>query len=200
MFDALLRPLIDPPLNALGRGAARLGIGANAVTLSGMLVGVGAGWAISQSAYTIGLILIALNRLLDGLDGAIARATAKTDFGGYLDIICDYIFYVAIPLGFGFAAPENLVFAMALIAAFTLTAVSFLTYALLAAQRGEVTKAHGEKSFFYSTGFAEGAETIAGFTLMCLFPSSFAIIASCFVALCIATVIQRSLAAWGHFR
>jgi phosphatidylglycerophosphate synthase len=187
-------------LNALGRSAARLGISANSVTLAGMVVGIAAGWAISQQAYWLGLILIALNRLLDGLDGAIARATAKTDFGGYLDIVCDYVFYVAVPLGFGFADPANMVFAMGLIASFTLTGVSFLTYALLAAQRGETTSAHGEKSFFYSTGLAEGAETIIAFALMCLFPGAFTAIASLFAALCIATVIQRSVLAAIHFR
>jgi phosphatidylglycerophosphate synthase len=200
MFDAKLRPLIDPPLNALGRGAARLGIGANMVTLAGMIVGIGAGWTISQHAYGLGLILIGLNRLLDGLDGAIARATAKSDFGGYLDIVCDYVFYVAVPLGFGFADPANLPFAMGLIAAFTLTGVSFLTYALLAAQRGETTKAHGEKSFFYSTGLAEGAETIIAFALMGLFPHWFAAIASGFAALCVMTVFQRSALAYINFR
>ncbi|MEL7274379.1 MAG: hypothetical protein AAGK33_13200, partial [Pseudomonadota bacterium] len=36
----------------------------------------------------------------DGLDGAVARATRKTDFGGYLDITCDFLFYGAIPLAF----------------------------------------------------------------------------------------------------
>lgn len=77
MFDARLRPLIDPPLNALGRMLARAGIGANAVTLAGLVPAVGAGLAIAHSFYLEALALIVLNRLLDGLDGAAARARAK---------------------------------------------------------------------------------------------------------------------------
>ncbi|MFM8939825.1 MAG: hypothetical protein ACKOEY_07445, partial [Phenylobacterium sp.] len=85
-------------------------------------------------------------------------------------------------------------------ASFTLTAVSFLAYATLAAKRGLETQAHGLKSFFYSTGLAEGAETLLAFVLMCLWPAGFPIIASVFAALCILTVIQRSAIAARVFR
>ena len=49
MFDAHLRPLIDPPLNALGRRLAAWGVGANAVTLAGLALGIGAAVAIGHS-------------------------------------------------------------------------------------------------------------------------------------------------------
>jgi len=195
MFDAKLRPMIDPPLNAIGRALARMGIGADSVTLMGMVIGIGAGISIWQQAYGLGLALIALNRLLDGLDGAVARATQKTDFGGYLDIVSDFVFYVAIPLGFGLARPENLTWAMLLIATFTLTGVSFLAFATLAAKRGLETQAHGQKSFFFNTGLAEGAETIAFFVVMCLWPDGFMPLAIAFSGLCILTVLQRTVVA-----
>lgn len=195
MFDAKLRPIIDPPLNAIGRALARMGIGADSVTLMGMVIGIGAGISIWQQAYGLGLALIALNRLLDGLDGAVARATQKTDFGGYLDIVSDFVFYVAIPLGFGLARPENLTWAMLLIATFTLTGVSFLAFATLAAKRGLETQAHGQKSFFFDTGLAEGAETIAFFVVMCLWPDGFMPLAIAFSGLCILTVLQRTVVA-----
>jgi hypothetical protein len=89
---------------------------------------------------------------------------------------------------------------MLLIASFTLTAVSFLGYALLAAGRGQVTRTHGDKSFFYSTGLAEGAETIAAFCLMVMMPDHFPAIASIYAGLCVITFTQRSLAAWLAFR
>ncbi|MEQ1689029.1 MAG: CDP-alcohol phosphatidyltransferase family protein [Sphingopyxis sp.] len=199
MFDARLRPLIDPPLNRAGRVLARWGIGANSVTVAGMLIGVGAGWGIAVGHFTAALILIALSRLCDGLDGAIARATSKTAFGGYLDIVCDFAFYVAVPLGFGLADPANTAAAMCLIAAFTLTGISFLAFAAIAAERGLETSAHGQKSFFYSTGIAEGAETIAVFAAMCLIPAWFAQIAFGYAALCLFTVAQRSWLAWRVF-
>ncbi len=200
MFDAKLRPLIDPTLNRMGTALARRGITANQVTVAGAICGALAGVAIGLGQPLIGLGLILASRLLDGLDGAIARASQPTDFGGYLDIVCDYVFYLAVPLGFGFAAAENLPFALALVAAFTLTAVSFLAYAALAAKRGVETQAHGPKSFFYSTGLAEGAETILAFVLMCLLPGLFPAVAAVFTGLCVLTVIQRSIIARRVFR
>lgn len=195
MFDARLRPLIDPPLNALGRWLARWGISANAVTLTGLIPALGAAVAIAHEQHFVGLALILVNRLLDGLDGAIARASGLTDFGGYLDTLADYVFYVAVPVAFGLASPANTVPALLLVASFTLTCASFLVFAAIAARRGEETSAHGAKSIFYSTGLAEGGETIAAFVAMCLWPAQFPAIAVGFAVLCLLTVIQRSLLA-----
>ena len=200
MFDARLRPLIDPFLDRMGAGLVRAGIGANPVSLAGAACGALAGVAIGLGQPLAGLALVLASRLLDGLDGAIARVKGPTDFGGYLDILCDYVFYLAVPLGFGLATPGNLPFALFLVASFTLTAVSFLAYAALAARRGLETRAHGLKSFFYSTGLAEGAETLLAFGLMCLWPAGFPVIASIFGGLCLLTVIQRSVIAWRVFR
>jgi len=199
MLDAKLRPLIDPPLDAAGRWIARRGIGPNAVTLVGLVPGLFAAVAIAQGAFALGLVLVLLNRLLDGLDGAVARATRQTDSGGYLDIVADFAFYVAVPLGFGFAVPANAVPAMVLVAAFTLTGISFLAFSTLAAKRGVATEAHGRKSFFYNTGLAEGAETIFVFVLMCIWPEQFALFAWIYAGLCLLTVIQRSALAHAMF-
>lgn len=199
MLDAKLRPLIDPPLNAIGRALARRGIGADAVTLAGLIPALGAALAITHGHYLAGLVLILVNRLLDGLDGAVARASGISDFGGYLDTLADFVFYVAVPVGFGLATPANTAAAMLLIASFTLTCASFLAFAALAAKRGVETAAHGRKSFFYSTGLAEGAETIAAFVAMCLWPGHFAAIATGFAVLCLLTVLQRSLIAHRTF-
>jgi phosphatidylglycerophosphate synthase len=195
VLDSRIRPLIDPPLNAIGRGLARAGFTANQVTLAGAVIGIASGVAIGYRYYLLGLTLLLLSRLLDGLDGAVARATKQSDFGGYLDIVSDFAFYVAAPLGFGFAVAANLPFAMILIASFTLTGISFLGYAVMAAKRGRETDAHGKKSFFYNTGLAEGTETIIAFVLMCLLPNNFAIIAVIYSAMCLITVIQRTIAA-----
>ena len=200
MFDARLRPLIDPALNRIGLALARRGVGANPVSVAGALFGALAGLAIAAGHPLAGLALVLASRFLDGLDGAIARVRGTTDFGGYLDIVCDYVFYLAVPVGFGFAAPGNLPFALLLAASFTLTAVSFLAYATLAAKQGLETRAHGPKSFFYSTGLAEGAETLLAFVLMCLWPAAFPQIAVVFAGLCLLTVIQRSVIALRVFR
>lgn len=195
MLDSRLRPIIDPPLNALGARLARVGVTANQITLAGALVGIGAGVAIGFRYYLLGLALLLLSRLFDGLDGAVARATTQSNFGGYLDIVSDFAFYIAVPIGFGFAAPGNLPFALILVGSFTLTGISFLAYAVMAAKEGRETEAHGKKSFFYNTGLAEGTETIITFVLMCILPQYFAMIAMIYAAMCVVTVIQRTLAA-----
>ena len=199
MFDARIRPLIDPPLDFIGARLAALGFTANAVTLMGAVWGLAAGFCVMQRAWGLVLGCIALSRLMDGLDGAIARHSRVSQFGGYLDIVADFVFYTAIPVGFAVANPEFARPAALLLAAFALTGVSFLAYAVTAGKLGMQTRAHGKKSFFYSTGIAEGAETIALFVLMCLRPDWFPMLAYGFSLLCLATVVQRTLAARNAF-
>lgn len=199
MLDARLRPLIDPPLNRLGRMLAGLGVTANALTFTGLALGLGGAVAIALGQIGWGLALIIGNRLLDGLDGAVARVRGPSDLGGYFDIVADFAFYVSIPLAFGILAPANTMPALVLVASFVLTGVSFLAFAVIAAKRGATTEAHGRKSFFYSTGLAEGAETIAVFIAMCLFPAWFAWLAYGYATLCALTVFQRSAMAVRDF-
>jgi phosphatidylglycerophosphate synthase len=199
MLDAKLRPLIDPPLNAAGRMLAGLGVTANALTFTGLALGLGGAAAIALGQIGWGLALIIANRLLDGLDGAVARVRGPSDLGGYFDIVADFAFYVSIPLAFGILSPANTMPALVLVASFVLTGVSFLAFAVIAAKRGATTEAHGRKSFFYSTGLAEGAETIAVFIAMCLFPAWFAWLAYGYAMLCAVTVFQRSAIAVRDF-
>lgn len=200
MLDARLRPLIDPPLNAVGRALAGVGITANLLTFAGLALGLGGALAIGLGQLWLGLALIIANRVLDGLDGAVARVRGPTALGGYFDIVADFAFYVSIPLGFGVLVSENTLPALVLVASFVLTGVSFLAFAVIAAERGEETQAHGAKSFFYSTGLAEGTETIAVFIAMCLFPAWFSVIAYAYAGLCVLTVFQRSALAIAQFK
>jgi phosphatidylglycerophosphate synthase len=199
MLDARLRPLIDPPLNAVGRKLAGLGVTANGLTFTGLALGLAGAVAIALGHIGWGLALICANRLCDGLDGAVARVRGPSDLGGYFDIVADFAFYVAVPVGFGILSPSNTLPALVLVASFVLTGVSFLAFAVIAAKRGAETAAHGKKSFFYSTGLAEGTETIAVFIAMCLVPAWFGPIAYAYAALCGLTVVQRSLLARAAF-
>jgi phosphatidylglycerophosphate synthase len=171
-------------------------VSANWLTIAGAGVGIGAAFAIAQGAMALGLVLILLNRTLDGLDGAVARVNGVSLWGGYLDSLADYIFYITVPIGFAWAAPDNIWPAMLLVASFTLTAVSFLALAAIIAERDLERDlgrdpGHGNKAFRYSTGLMEGGETIAFFVAMCLFPRQFAILAQIFALLCLATVGHR---------
>ncbi len=199
MLDARLRRSIDPLLDRLGRPLAARGIGANEVTLLGFAAGLGAVPTLAAGAYGLALALILTGRLLDGIDGAVARASSPTDFGGFLDIVCDFIVYAAVPFGFALSDPENALAATFLAVSFMGSGSSFLAYAVLAAKRGVTTEIRGQKSFYYLGGLTEGFETILCFTLMCVMPSAFAPIAWVFGALCWVTTLTRVLAARNAF-
>ena len=200
MFDAALRRLIDPALSHAARAAAATGVSANTLTIGGALIGLVGAFAISQQQFVAGLVFVLINRTLDGFDGAVARIAGPTEFGGYLDTLADFVFYVSIPVAFGVTAPGNLLPALLLVASFTLTSVSFLGFAAIAARSGQKDGGHGPKALIYSTGLMEGGETIAFFILFCLFPAYFEQLALLFAALCIVTVMQRIILAAKSFR
>ena len=196
MLDATARKLIDPSLNAVGKMLASRGMTADGVTLVGLAVGLLAAFLIMLGWTGVALIALLASRIADGLDGAVARATQKTDFGGYLDIACDFLFYGAIPFAFVVLDPTaNGVAGAWLLTSFYFNGTSFLGYAILAEKRGIETDAQGSKSLYYSNGLLEGTETIIFFVLLCLFPSYFAIFAWIFGTLCFATATLRLIAA-----
>lgn len=197
MLDQRMRSLIDPPLAAAGRALAARGVTADGLTLVGFLFGAAAAASIAAGAYGTGLGLIVLNRVADGLDGAVARATRKTDRGGFLDIGLDFAFYAGLPLAFAFADPAaNALAAASLLAAFVVNGITFLAFALMADRRGLTTRAQGDKSLYYVAGLAEGTETIAAFAAMCVWPNAFAWIAYAFAILCVASAAARLILGW----
>ena len=196
MLDRFARRLIDPPLNRIGRRLAVAGVTANAVTLVGLALGLVASGMIALGAPLWALVPLLASRIADGLDGAVARATRKTDFGGYLDIAADFLFYGAIPFAFVLADPAaNGVAGAFLLASFYVNGTSFLGYAILAEKHGHRTDAQGQKSLYYSNGLLEGTETIIFFVLICLFETFFAPLAWVFGTLCFATAFLRIYAA-----
>jgi len=192
VLDPLLRRWIDPSLNQAGAWLARRDMSANAFSVAGLAVGLTTVPLLAWERYDAALLVVLLNRLVDGLDGAIARHKGPTDFGGYLDIMCDMAFYAAVPIGFALARPDNALWAALLLASFVCTASSFLGRAVLAVQRGEPDdSARGRKSFFHGAGVIEGTETIVAFVLFCLFPSGFPWLAGILAGLCFWTAAAR---------
>ena len=194
MLDLRLRRLVDPLLDRVGRWLARRGIDANALSLLGLAIGLLAVPLLALQMYAWALLPIIANRVLDGLDGAIARAGKRGPFGGYLDIVCDMAFYAAVPLGFALAEPGNALWAAALLATFVCTCASFLGRAVLAA--GRDGGAGERKSFFHAPGLIEGSETILAFILFCALPAQFPWLAGGFAALCLVTAVARVGEAW----
>jgi phosphatidylglycerophosphate synthase len=192
LFDALIRRRIDPPLNRAGQRLAAWGATANAVTLAGLALGLAAAALVAAGAPRWALVPLVLSRLADGLDGAVARATRRTDFGGYLDILADFAFYGGVPLGFVLLDPAaNGVAGALLLLSFYVNGASFLGFAILAERRGITTRAQGLKNLYYSGGLLEGAETIGFLAAICAWPAAFVPLAWAFAGLCFLTAFMR---------
>ncbi|HCY98792.1 MAG: hypothetical protein A3D16_14205 [Rhodobacterales bacterium RIFCSPHIGHO2_02_FULL_62_130] len=201
MIDARLAPLQKAVLGLPARWLAARGVLADHVSLAGFGLGVLAVPALAFGAFGLALALLAANRIADGLDGAIARATAPTDRGAFLDIGLDFVFYAIFPLGFALADPAaNALPAAVLIASFIGTGSSFLAFASIAAKRGKTAADYPNKGIYYLGGLTEGAETIAIFAAMCLFPAAFPLLAYAFAAACALTTLMRWHQGWTVFR
>jgi len=151
MLDRLVQNMLAPVLQTVGRALLRAGWGADALTGLGFGVGMAAAVAIANQAFGLGLFLLLASRLLDGLDGAVARLTRPTDAGGFLDIALDFLFYAAVPLAFALADPvANALPAAVLLASFLGTGSSFWAFAVLAEKRqlGDTTVA-GKKLLLF---------------------------------------------------
>jgi phosphatidylglycerophosphate synthase len=200
MIDAAVLPVLRRLLEGPAQALVARRVGADAITIAGFGLGMAALPALWAGWFWLALVLIVLNRLCDGLDGAVARLSGATDRGAFLDIVLDFQFYAAIPLGFALADPQaNALPAAILIAAFMGTGSSFLAFAVMAERRGLKATAYPTKGIYYLGGLTEGAETIAFFLAMCLWPAAFPWLAGLFAALCVLTTGTRVLWGWTAF-
>ena len=199
MLDATMRRLIDPPLNAAA-GMIGTKISANSITIGGFLLGGGSAYAVVQGQFTTALILLLLNRMADGLDGAVARQTKATDLGAYLDIVSDFVLWAILPLAFLFHDMNNAFAVAVLLSSFAMSMTVFLAYAIQAERRGTVSDAQGKKGFYYLAGLAEGTETILFFIAVMAYPHSFAPLALLFAAFVFLSVIGRLIVSFQSLR
>ncbi|KDM91578.1 CDP-alcohol phosphatidyltransferase family protein [Photobacterium galatheae] len=192
MLDRYAIQLLKAPVNCFGRLLDQSPFSANQITVAGFIIGLLTLPALIYNHYLLALFFIVLNRIFDGLDGALARRRGITDCGGFLDITLDFLFYSLVPFGFVLAQPEqNAVAGAFLIFAFVGTGSSFLAFAIMAGKRQIDNPVYQHKSLFYLGGLTEGTETIACFVLFCLLPEHFAFIAWIFGTLCWVTTATR---------
>lgn len=192
MFDSYLHPRVKPALNRMVAVLDRPSVSADGLTLFGFAIGVLALPFLALQWYGAALAAIVLNRLFDGLDGALARRRGLSDAGGFLDIALDFLFYALVPFGFILADPlQNGLAGAWLLFAFIGTGSSFLAFAAVAQKHELDNPGYAHKSFYYLGGLTEGTETIALFALSCLFPGAFVWLAWVFGALCWMTTLTR---------
>jgi phosphatidylglycerophosphate synthase len=200
MFDRAASHLIQPLITQLAKAATRAGVNANQLTLTGFCIGLLAAFLIASGDHLAGMAAIFVSRLCDALDGAVARQTAPTDAGGFLDIALDFVFYASIPLAFAVQDPaRNALPAAVLLASFIGTGSSFLAFAVIAAKRGMQNLDYPNKSMYFLGGLTEATETLACFAAMCVWPEFFIELAYGFALLCLITTGTRLWWGWRAF-
>ncbi|MBA2291126.1 MAG: CDP-alcohol phosphatidyltransferase family protein [Gemmatimonadales bacterium] len=192
MLDHWLRGWKDRLLAPFARRVGRH-VGPGAVSMAGLLVGLGAALALSRGATGTALVMWLMNRFLDGLDGSMARETGQsTDFGGYLDIICDFVVYAAIPLALALARPDLALTVGVLLGTFYVNAASWMYLAAVLERRGRGAASTGEVTqVTMPAGLVGGTETVVLFAVAIAVPGATAVTLGVMSALVAVTTIQR---------
>lgn len=199
MFDDLLRKLKD---RLLAPVAVALGarIAPNVITLVACVAGLAAALCAWQDRRGWALVLWLANRVLDGLDGTQARVHARqSDFGGYLDIVLDFVVYAAIPLALMLSQPALLIPGAFLLATFFVNAASWMYLAAILERRQAGASARGElTTITMPPGIVAGTETVVFYTAMIAWPSARVTLFTVMAALVMVNVVQRLVWARRH--
>lgn len=192
MRDSVLRAQKDRLLLPMAEQLFK-SIHPNIVSVVALGVGLLSATAIIYEAFLPGLVLWLFNRILDGLDGVVARAHDKqSDFGGYLDLLLDFIVYLAIPIAFLVAMPSmpNMWAGVALLAIYVLNLLSWSTLSAILEKR----QLHSQSrltTLEMPTGLIEGTETIIFYSLFFLLPGQIAFLFGLMAFLVGLTACQR---------
>ena len=191
MFDRQIQKYTQKPLQYIAKLFLKF-ISPNHMTLIGFSFGVLMCLSIIIDQYLMATIFLFLNRLSDGLDGAMARLQTPTPLGGYLDIVLDFLIYGGFVLSFGITEQNNTLLSMILLFCYIGTGSTFLAKAaILPSLTNENLNEEIPKSFHYAVGLIEGTETIVFMALCLLFPSLFIYFSLIFIILCLITIVFR---------
>lgn len=199
MLDSALRPLKDRLLGPPARALAPR-IGAGAVTAAGLGAGLAAAALAWRGWYLAALALWLINRLLDGIDGIVARERrTMSDRGGYLDLLCDFLVYALIPIGIASGRPEAGAYVPVawLLGSFYVNAMSWLYIAAVLERRGEGARRSGAAtSIAMPEGVVGGTETLLFYSAFLVFPGQFRPLMLAMAVLTAAGAAQRTVWAW----
>ena len=207
--------LLDPVLRLIPAG-----VHPNSVSLVSLLPGLAAACFAGLGMWLWALLAFALNRILDGLDGLIARGRdLQSDFGGYMDIMIDFVVYAAIPIGvwIGVEAPlldasesgvtpllsntlPGAVPLVVLLAIFYVNAASWMYLSAVLEKRKRAVRTESSTTVVMPSGLVEGTETVLFYVLFLLLPSYYPALFFLMAAATAVGVVQRIVWARRHLR
>lgn len=194
MLDAPLRRVYMPAATRAARALERAGIAPGAVTLAGLLVGLAAATAVALGHPYFALGLWIANRILDGLDGPLARLRGPTDLGGYVDFAADLLVYASLAAAIGYANGEAQLAILVMVGAFYVNLGAHLALSALLEKRHAAGAREG-RSLLLVPGLAEGFETVLAYALMLAVPVWTKPVAWTFAVLVAVSALQRVLLA-----
>ncbi len=189
MLDARVRRMLAPGLESVGAKLSDAGVPPLALTVGGWMAGVTACVAAASGSWSTALGLWILNRVLDGLDGPVARRRGQTELGGFLDLVADFSIYAGFIVGVALARPEAQVACLVLLTSYYLSGTAFLALSSLVKEGSR--RWDDGRSLRFVGGLAEGTETVIVYVLFCLLPDHAATIAWAFSVLVAITAVQR---------
>ena len=198
MFDIALRRWKDILTDPFARMVPRW-VSPNQITLLAFLCGIISCFAATRPQFhTVTLALWLLNRMLDCLDGSVARhRKIASSLGGFWDLLSDFVVYsllpIAIAIGQGRALEENKPdwLAISLLeASFHVNNFILFYSAAVAAQRhdDELT------SVTMRPALVEGFESGLLFTAMLLWPRHIKMLAWLMAGAVSIGIVQRTIA------
>ena len=191
MFDRQIQKYTQKPFQYIAKLFLKF-ISPNHMTLIGFSFGVLMCLSIIIDQYLMAIFFLFLNRLSDGLDGAMARLQNPTPLGGYLDIVLDFLIYGGFVLSFGITEQNNTLLSMVLLFCYIGTGSTFLAKAaIMPSLTHQNLNEEIPKSFHYAVGLIEGTETLIFMVLCLLFPNLFIFFSFIFIILCLITIVFR---------
>lgn len=187
MIDTLARPRLIPVIDTISSKILQAGFGANKLTFIAFAFGLAGCFAVGMQQYSLGLLLLLLNRVIDGIAGSVARQNGTTEFGTILDTLCDYLVFAGFAFFFSLSATETVLATTLLIFSYLAMGLSYFAHAWVMAKKNIAGMPSG--------GLVENGEMILFITLCCLLPAYYAAFAAVFALLCWATAILRFTAA-----
>lgn len=189
MLDTRVRALLAPTIDTVAGPLHAARVHPLALTGLGWLAGLGACASAARSAWVLALVLWLVNRVLDGLDGAVARRRGPTELGGFLDIVADFSIYAGFVVGVAIARPEARLACLALLSAYYVSGTAFLALSSLLERRGGSWD--DGRSLRFVGGIAEGTETVIVYCVFCVLPTHAEVIAVVFTIAVAITAVQR---------
>jgi len=174
MFDHWLRILKDRLFAPIAPGIGRL-VHPTLISALALLAGLTSALLAAAGRTAPAFAAWAASRILDGLDGSVARAVgAQSDLGGYVDTLMDFVVYAAVPIGVILGHPSEAAWhaGLFLLATFYVNAASWMYLAAILERRNLGAGVTGERTTVtMPPGIVAGTETVVLYSAILLAPA-----------------------------